>query len=107
MAFGASSVVTICFRMAAPFPFPERVLPQVLASFDRASERDLIGELEIASVRNAARDARDAKAATGELAREKQRGRFAVDGRGRCDEHFRDLAFVESSLQGFEREIFR
>src|SRR2546425_12227306 len=78
---------------------------QTLSAFDRAAERDLIGELEIASVRHAARDPRDAHVFPGELAREKKRGRLAVDRRGGSDEHLCDLPFAETAAERRERKI--
>jgi hypothetical protein len=61
-----------------------------VCAIDRAADRHLIGELEIAAVRHAARDARNRNPNRLELALDQKRGRFAVDARRRREDQLLD-----------------
>src|SRR5437588_369090 len=74
---------------------------------DGASERHLIRELELAAVRDAARDARHGEADRRELSSEKERGCFSVDRGGRRDDHLAHGVVGDALLQTIDGEIVR
>ena len=102
IAPGASLVAIASFVMRVPCCVVSRSShTDALAAREGAAHRDGVRELEVAAVRDAARDARDRDAERRELALEEQRRRLAVDARRRRDDDLADRRRRGCARPGF------